>query len=786
MDKIKFKLLRLETLWEEFRRENDGDDYGNQSEWAKKQLEGIERELEATLREASMWKERLRAEIEDLLLNIHEMFHLFGRQSENTVLEAAGLPIAFNAKTRDRLQSLHDSLSEEINVTRNNLKLWIEGIKQIVKELGAAELDLSIEDFENDLSTAAVQPIWFKYDALNRLISTRRDMFEDSAIKLHFYWTAFSYAPVDDIDHALAKLFEDKPSLMDALNNSSNADKQASGTTNEKEDQVTVNNEIQKGDISVSINANAAHSSYTLPVTSKATITSQISTSTSSLSTSAISTTSSSSSSSTPSERYTYFSTPYTTPPIPTYTYYSTSLPSGLFLSEEQLEALQNKVTFFERDYVERRDRRDVMVKTITALWEELNVPEDDRRVIVRNSVEEEYLNELSAEHERLRALMREIVQKAIEEYTAQLEDLWDKCLVPQSERAEFIVNLHEISSSEEVYHVLASEVARLQELYAKCAEIYRLMLERKSLIEKMIDFEKHASDPKRLFQSSFRLLEEEKWRKTCWPNLVRLEKRLVDACLEYETNERKPFMHEGKRYLEGLEEEISERVVNKMFFGFEHGGKTPAERNQARSRNISRPSAPVSPATSRPSSPTRASRRGSMYVEAKTDTNGARPQRGISPSGRQSRRPSVAIPNGNEARTNTPSQSRRSSMYLDPNSAIRRPKRSSSVSSNSSTSSISSVSTPTSVTPDPRSVASALKKAGLGNNSTLKPTRASSIPVRPHTPAGKDKPQRRQTTNVVNGSRPRPKSVIVTDSGNGLMGKKLINTKRMSVVSER
>ena len=80
---------------------------------------------------------------------------------------------------------------------------------------------------------------------------------------------------------------------------------------------------------------------------------------------------------------------------MPTYTYYSTSLPSGLFLSEEQLEALQNKVTFFERDYVERRDRRDVMVKTITDLWEELSVPEDDRRVVIRNSVEEEYLNEV-------------------------------------------------------------------------------------------------------------------------------------------------------------------------------------------------------------------------------------------------------------------------------------------------------------------------------------------------------------------------------------------------------
>lgn len=50
-----------------------------------------------------------------------------------------------------------------------------------------------------------------------------------------------------------------------------------------------------------------------------------------------------------------------------------------------------------------------------------------------------------------------------------------------------------------------------------------------------MIEFEKKASDPRRLFQSSFRLLEEEKWRKSCWPNLVKIEDKLINACVSYE-----------------------------------------------------------------------------------------------------------------------------------------------------------------------------------------------------------------------------------------------------------
>jgi hypothetical protein len=38
---------------------------------------------------------------------------------------------------------------------------------------------------------------------------------------------------------------------------------------------------------------------------------------------------------------------------------------------------------------------------------------------------------------------MRAIIQKAIEDHTLQLGELWDKCLVPQYERDEFFSSLH-------------------------------------------------------------------------------------------------------------------------------------------------------------------------------------------------------------------------------------------------------------------------------------------------------------------------------------------------------
>jgi hypothetical protein len=50
-----------------------------------------------------------------------------------------------------------------------------------------------------------------------------------------------------------------------------------------------------------------------------------------------------------------------------------------------------------------------------------------------------------------------------------------------------------------------------------------------------MMDFEKSASDPRRLFRSSFQLLEEEKFRKTCYPTLLKMEERLSKLLNDWE-----------------------------------------------------------------------------------------------------------------------------------------------------------------------------------------------------------------------------------------------------------
>ncbi|CAG8620350.1 13908_t:CDS:10 [Dentiscutata erythropus] len=570
MDALYFKIDHLKLLWSEYRSANDGvsRDYSDHSEWAREKLQAVLTEFDKLIQEQILWKSALSAEIDDLLVEIEECCQIFGRRVDTIIPKAAALNVELNDTTRDNLRSIRDSLREEINLTQTNVKKWLSDLKTFVIELEDDYKVPSDEIFENDLSTSVVLPLKCKYDELVHDVVGRRDAFEESAIKLHYYWDALHHIPQDEIDEALFDLFSDKQNpkeIYDALLQASE-----NKNINSDDDQQEIVDTQRE------------------------------------------------------------------------YVYYTVQLPNGLKLSPECLAALKEKLVTLGKDYETRKNKMTAMQKDIKSLYKELNTPLEERIELI-DSLDEEYL----------------------ERYTSQLVELWNKCLVPQFERDEFFANVHKLTSAEDVYELLAHEVARLQELYAKCANIYRLMLERRALIEKMTEFEKKASDPRRLFQSSFRLLEEEKWRKSCWPNLVRIEDQLINACINYEETERKPFMHESMRYLTTLQSEISERIVNQMFFGFEkdaakgqgvdqnHGN---LKRKDSQITLKTAPSRSVSPSGLNDNS----SRRNSMLIRPSQS-------RQVSPTRRNSRAPSRPV---SPVRRNSRAQvspTRRNSMLIRP-----------------------------------------------------------------------------------------------------------------------
>ncbi|KAI8369635.1 microtubule associated protein-domain-containing protein [Radiomyces spectabilis] len=249
--------------------------------------------------------------------------------------------------------------------------------------------------------------------------------------------------------------------------------------------------------------------------------------------------------------------------------YYSRDMPSPLLLSTAVIDAMKAKASLLEAMYDERHRQYTKYINSIRTIWDELNIAED-RRCVIRESLDVDYLNELQVEFEKVKSVVRAMTDEYIEKFRARLENLWDKCLLTPQERDEFISKLHEKADTmDQVRDIVDEHIKYLQKIQTESELVARLMQQRKDLIQKMIDFEKNASDPKRLFQASFQLLEEERWRNTCFPTLLQLDDNLIQAVQDFERVSGKCFMYGDRRYMDTLLEEIAERAANQTFFGF-------------------------------------------------------------------------------------------------------------------------------------------------------------------------------------------------------------------------
>ncbi|ELA42164.1 uncharacterized protein VICG_00807 [Vittaforma corneae ATCC 50505] len=77
---------------------------------------------------------------------------------------------------------------------------------------------------------------------------------------------------------------------------------------------------------------------------------------------------------------------------------------------------------------------------------------------------------------------------------------------------------------TEESLVEMRNEVERLCTMKELYVEIADKIQKRRELLEKMTEFEKIASDPRRLFKSSFQLNSEEKFRNSAYPSLLKME----------------------------------------------------------------------------------------------------------------------------------------------------------------------------------------------------------------------------------------------------------------------
>lgn len=171
--------------------------------------------------------------------------------------------------------------------------------------------------------------------------------------------------------------------------------------------------------------------------------------------------------------------------------------------------------------------------------------------------------NDLLKQHE-------EKCKEMYEKYMKEIIACWDT-LGESKEGRDRFVEEHPCNSMQALQR-MSKHLSVLKPLAERASKIHVLINDRTSLIQRMKDFEVTASDPARLFRSSFQLNQEEKFRKTALPTLLGIEKRLHEECSRFETEAGRPFtLHDcATPFVDTLQADISSRYVNETVFGFE------------------------------------------------------------------------------------------------------------------------------------------------------------------------------------------------------------------------
>ncbi|KAF9964812.1 carboxypeptidase C prc1 [Mortierella alpina] len=263
-----------------------------------------------------------------------------------------------------------------------------------------------------------------------------------------------------------------------------------------------------------------------------------------------------------------------------------------LCLSKECLASLTAKLANLDKDYCARQTRIRAVEHMLRIIYQDLDTSES-KRVVFRKEASVKYSAELGRE---LKSLQQELEARKLylsgERWIA-LAAVWDSCLVSELEREAFkaVVDADDVTFVEKLARI-QSEIDNCHSRFSRSGDVYKLMMTRSSHIERMIAFEHTAKDPKRLFQASFRLVDEDKFRRKAYPTLLNLEEKLLKAIEKFEGEQGETFMYEGLPYLETLRKEIDNRHVNETVFA----KFTPKIAAPTRSQTIEIMGRPISP----------------------------------------------------------------------------------------------------------------------------------------------------------------------------------------------
>ncbi|KAI9205335.1 uncharacterized protein BJ171DRAFT_72006 [Polychytrium aggregatum] len=206
----------------------------------------------------------------------------------------------------------------------------------------------------------------------------------------------------------------------------------------------------------------------------------------------------------------------------------------GIALSDDFTSQVRAALETIQKQYGQKLEALNIVIREIHMFWDQMGAPVQNRMelppLLSRYQEYRQLADYLRIEWKRQ---MEDQVNKLLE----RLQELWIKCHVNESERESFMNKIKENLYSPVTVEMLNEQIKILEQRYEQCHQLFVKIEKRTAFIEKIVDFEKRAQDKNRLFRPSFQLVEEEKFRKTCFPTLLNMESDLHRDVLAFESD---------------------------------------------------------------------------------------------------------------------------------------------------------------------------------------------------------------------------------------------------------
>ncbi|XP_059819355.1 protein regulator of cytokinesis 1-like isoform X1 [Hypanus sabinus] len=232
------------------------------------------------------------------------------------------------------------------------------------------------------------------------------------------------------------------------------------------------------------------------------------------------------------------------------------------FLSDENiksLEVLRKQLLMRKQEMITAQES---LKEQICSLWNTLQIPIEQQSMDTTGSISEVNAT-LQQTLEQLQQMKIKNLKRVITGLREKLHAYWDKCLYSQKQREELDF-LQNDKFTEELLQVHDEELVKITLYYEKYQELFENIEKWERWWKSFLQFEKKASDPNRYANRGGTLLKEEKERTQLQKKLPKLEEELKLNIEKWETEQGRPFMVNGQKFLTYIANQWEQHRIKK------------------------------------------------------------------------------------------------------------------------------------------------------------------------------------------------------------------------------